>query len=103
MAALWFGTSHDSTFPSTDTLVNAIGNVQEGIQIVHLNLKAEHQQFVPKSNHCVGHFVANYNRAWCLKSDPRGGGREGGDGRMALGGSYITMLDAMLLTHEATA
>ena len=22
---------------------------------------------------------------------------------MALGGSYITMLDAMLLTHEATA
>ena len=54
-------------------------------------------------NHCVGHFVANYNRAWCLKSDPRGGGRErggGGDGRMALGGSYITMLDAMLLTHE---
>ena len=56
-------------------------------------------------NHCVGHFVANYNRAWCLKSDPRGGGREGGggDGRMALGGSYITMLDAMLLTHEATA
>ena len=51
------------------------------------------------ANHCVGHFVANYNRAWCLKSDPRGGG----EGRMALGGSYITMLDAMLLTHEATA
>ena len=26
---------------------------------------------------CVGHFVANYNRAWCLKSDPNGRRRRG--------------------------